>query len=175
MNENKNKYCGSWNFGPSVNETMRVKNIVKLFFKFLKSKKKIVFKKGNFKETNLLKLNSSKALKNLNWKNKWSMRMSILKTAKWYEHYLNKKDLREVEPHRYTKLLARINPYFFTYKASGALGFGLIAEELQTDLAKKSTEIFVQEQNILALSSQITELQRNIIISSCYSARLISH
>ena len=38
--ENKNKYCGSWNFGPSVNETMRVKNIVKLFFKFLKSKKK---------------------------------------------------------------------------------------------------------------------------------------
>ena len=94
--ENKNKYCGSWNFGPSVNETMRVKNIVKLFFKFLKSKKKIVFKKGNFKETNLLKLNSSKALKNLNWKNKWSMRMSILKTAKWYEHYLNKKDLRKV-------------------------------------------------------------------------------
>ena len=34
----------------------------------------------------------------------------------------------------------------------------LIAEDLQTDLAKKSTEIFVQEQNILALSSQITEL-----------------
>ena len=31
-------------------------------------------------------------------------------------------------------------------------------EELQTDLAKKSTEIFVQEQNILALSGQITEL-----------------
>ena len=34
----------------------------------------------------------------------------------------------------------------------------LISEELQTDLAKTSTEIFVQEQNILALSSQITEL-----------------
>ena len=34
----------------------------------------------------------------------------------------------------------------------------LIAEGLQTDLSKKSTEIFVQEQNILALSSQITEL-----------------
>ena len=33
-----------------------------------------------------------------------------------------------------------------------------ITEGLQTDLAKKSTEIFVQEQNILALSSQITEL-----------------
>lgn len=34
----------------------------------------------------------------------------------------------------------------------------LISEGLQTDLAKKSTEIFVQEQNILALSDQITEL-----------------
>jgi len=34
----------------------------------------------------------------------------------------------------------------------------LITEGLQTDLAKKSTEIFVQKQNILALSTQITEL-----------------
>ena len=34
----------------------------------------------------------------------------------------------------------------------------LITEGLQTDLAKKSTDIFVQEQNILALSGQITEL-----------------
>ncbi len=33
-----------------------------------------------------------------------------------------------------------------------------ISEGLQTDLAKKSTEIFIQEQNILALSTQITEL-----------------
>ena len=34
----------------------------------------------------------------------------------------------------------------------------LITEGLQTDLAKKNSEIFVQEQNILALSGQITEL-----------------
>jgi len=34
----------------------------------------------------------------------------------------------------------------------------LISEGLQTDLAKKSTEIFVQKQNIIALSDQITEL-----------------
>ena len=34
----------------------------------------------------------------------------------------------------------------------------LISEGLQTNLAKKSTEIFVQEQNIIALSEQITEL-----------------
>ena len=40
----------------------------------------------------------------------------------------------------------------------------LIAEGLQTDLAKKSTEIFVQEQNILALSGQITELLNELRI-----------
>ena len=34
----------------------------------------------------------------------------------------------------------------------------LITEGLQTDLAKKTTAIFVQEQNIVALSAQITDL-----------------
>ena len=40
----------------------------------------------------------------------------------------------------------------------------LITEGLQTDLAKKSTEIFVQEQNIIALSGQITELLNELQI-----------
>ena len=34
----------------------------------------------------------------------------------------------------------------------------LLSEELQTDVAKKSSEIFVQEQNIIALSNQISQL-----------------
>jgi|TARA_B110000259_G_C14010795_1_gene399541 CDP-glucose 4,6-dehydratase len=94
--ENKKKYNGSWNFGPSSNETMKVKNIVELFFKSLKSKTKIIFKKGNFKEANLLKLNSSKGLKKLKWQNNWSMRSSIVKTAMWYNHFLKKNDLKEI-------------------------------------------------------------------------------
>ncbi len=40
----------------------------------------------------------------------------------------------------------------------------MITEGLQTDLAKKSTEIFVQEQNILALSGQISELLNELRI-----------
>ena len=92
----KNKFCGSWNFGPSVHEVMKVKDIVKLFFKFLNSKKKIIFKKGIFKETNLLKLNSKKALDKLKWTNNWDMNKSILKTAEWYDQYLKKKDLKIV-------------------------------------------------------------------------------
>ena len=75
---------------------MRVKDIVKLFFKFIGVKKKIIFKKGKFKEANLLKLNSSKALKNLNWKNSWNMRESLIKTAKWYSSYLKKEDIKKM-------------------------------------------------------------------------------
>ena len=40
----------------------------------------------------------------------------------------------------------------------------LISRGLQTDLAKKSSEIFVQEQNLLALSDQITELLNELRI-----------
>ncbi len=93
---NKSAFNGSWNFGPSVNKTMRVKDIVKLFFKYIGHKKKILFKKGNFKETKLLKLNSNKALKRLKWKNTWNMKDSIIKTAKWYSYYLNKKDMKKI-------------------------------------------------------------------------------
>ena len=92
----KKRFNGPWNFGPSINKTLNVRNVVKLFFKFIGCKKKIIFKKGNFKETNLLKLNSNKALKYLKWKNTWSMKDSILKTADWYLAYLNKKNLKHI-------------------------------------------------------------------------------
>ena len=94
--ENKKKFNGSWNFGPSINKSMTVKDVVRLFFKFLGYKKKIIFKKARFKETNLLKLNSNKALKNINWKNTWNMRVSIIKTADWYLSYLKKKNLKKI-------------------------------------------------------------------------------
>ena len=94
--ENKKKFNGSWNFGPSINKSMTVKDVVRLFFKFLNYKKKIIFKKARFKETNLLKLNSNKALKKINWKNTWNMRVSIIKTADWYLSYLKKKNLKKI-------------------------------------------------------------------------------
>ena len=33
-------------------------------------------------------------------------------------------------PNHYDDMLKQLTPYFFTYKSSGAKGFGLIAEEL---------------------------------------------
>ena len=94
--KNKNSLSGTWNFGPSVQKSMRVKDIVNLFFKFIGVRKKVIFKKGKFKETNLLKLNSNKALNNLNWKNTWNMKVSIIKTAQWYSSYLEKEDPKKM-------------------------------------------------------------------------------
>ena len=90
------KFTGSWNFGPLSNETMSVKNVVDLLFNNLSFEKKILIKKGVFKEANLLKLNSNKSLKKLKWKNLWNMRKSIQETAKWYKGYLVKSDIKKI-------------------------------------------------------------------------------
>ena len=78
-----------------MREAMSVNNVVKLFFHFLKINKNILTKKGNFKEANLLKLNSNKAIQILQWKNRWNMKKSIQETAKWYKNYLTKKDVKK--------------------------------------------------------------------------------
>ena len=102
-------FSGSWNFGPPTNNTKSVREIAKIVLKIIdKNKKfKIFVKKGNFKESTLLKLNSNKANKKLKWKTRWSMTKSIKETAIWYDCYLNKKDIRKIT-------LNQINHYFNT-------------------------------------------------------------
>ncbi len=89
------KYAGSWNFGPIRNEKMRVKYIVKLLFTYLKKREFFIIKKGKFKEANLLKLNSNKSTKILNWKSKWRMKETIIQTALWYQNFINKKNVKD--------------------------------------------------------------------------------
>ena len=95
LTEKPNLYSGSYNFGPSLNQTLAVKKVVNIFFQELGIKKKILRNKGRFKESKILKLNSNKSKKILNWKNIWSMKKSINETAKWYEQYIfNKKNIK---------------------------------------------------------------------------------
>ncbi len=103
--ENKKKYSGSWNFGPPIRETMKVQKVVRLFFYYLRLNKKIFIKRSKFKESNLLKLNSTKATNLLKWKNTWGMKKSILETAKWYSAYIENKDLKKIT-------LLQIEEYF---------------------------------------------------------------
>ena len=50
----------------------------------------------NFKETNILKLNSSKAKKELQWVTKWDLNKSITKTIEWNSLYKKGFSAREI-------------------------------------------------------------------------------
>ena len=87
----KPSFSSSYNFGPSENQTLSVKELLNIFFKELLIKKKIYKNKKKFKESILLKLNSKKSRIKLKWKNKWSMKKSIKETALWYKNYFEQK------------------------------------------------------------------------------------
>ena len=84
---------------------MKVKKVVNQFFNFLNINKKFYIKKGKFKESNLLKLNSKKAINLLKWKNTWGMKKSILETAKWYKIFIQNGNLKNIT-------LLQIREYF---------------------------------------------------------------
>ena len=106
--ETPKKFSGSWNFGPRNKETKNVYDVANIIIKNVYAKKsvKIIHQKANFKEANLLKLNSNKANKILKWSTKWSMPQALKKTAEWYDIYLRKKNTREVTNNQ-------IKEYFF--------------------------------------------------------------
>jgi len=96
--KNPKIYSESWNFGPQSNQTKSVREVIKIVMDVIDKNKrcKIIKKKGKFKESNLLKLNSNKSYKKLNWKTRWSMKNSIVQAAIWYDCYLNKMDINQV-------------------------------------------------------------------------------
>ena len=105
---NPRRFSGSWNFGPRANEVKNVKEVAKIIIRDISSEKKtkIIFKKGSFKEANLLKLNSNKAKEVLNWTTRWTMNQALRKTSQWYKHYLRKKNTRQLTNNQ-------IDNYFF--------------------------------------------------------------
>ena len=103
-----NKFSSAWNFGPQNNQTLTVQKVVNIFFNELNIKKYINNKKGFFKESKLLKLNSNKSKNILKWKNTWSMKKSIEETAFWYNNFLKKKDLKKITS-------IQVNKYFNKY------------------------------------------------------------
>jgi len=95
--KNKNKYNGNYNFGPSEKKYFNVKKLVKLFFKSINIKKKIIISKKTFaKEKNIILLNSKKSLKKLKWKQKINFEDTIKLTAMWYDNFINN-DKNEID------------------------------------------------------------------------------
>ena len=72
----------SWNFGPNKNSYKKVIGVVN----YLKKKEQFNYnlvKTNKFKETDILKLNSLKAKKKLQWVSKWSFYEALNKTIEW--------------------------------------------------------------------------------------------
>ena len=90
----------AWNFGPNKNNFKKVIDIVKYIkssqqFEYILTKNNI-----NFKETEILKLNSLKAKKKLNWTSKWDLAKSITKTLEWNKNTkkgISAKDMCELQ------------------------------------------------------------------------------
>ena len=90
-------FNGSWNFGPNKKNTCRVIEIIKAIDKNINSKKKMIIKKNkSLKETKILILKSEKSKKILNWKMKFTIHKSLLKTSEWYNCYLKNEDIRKL-------------------------------------------------------------------------------
>ena len=85
--ENKiNNKIPFWNFGPDSKNFKRVIEIVN-YTKKLENFKFKNLRLNNFSETSVLKLNSSKAKKELKWFPKWDLNKSITKTIEWNSLY----------------------------------------------------------------------------------------
>ena len=92
INLKKNKVNGEiFNFGPKVEKNSTVKHIVRKIQLNWPNAKWLVRKENTF-FVNLLKLNSSKSKKLLNWECTLNIDKTILLTANWYRTFYNKSE-----------------------------------------------------------------------------------
>lgn len=86
--EGKKEFSGAWNFGPSDEGNITVKEVVENIKKYWdKIDYEINSDLHQLHEANLLKLDCSKAHILLNWKNVWDSNTVFEKTVRWYKAY----------------------------------------------------------------------------------------
>jgi CDP-glucose 4,6-dehydratase len=91
--EEKEKFAGSWNFGPALNDTLTVGEVAARMNRFW-DKMRFEYKQEDKAphEAKLLQLDCSKAAKELEWRGVWNSASAIEHTVRWYkEFYENNK------------------------------------------------------------------------------------
>lgn len=87
----------NWNFGPDPSNFKTVMEVVKTIILKWGLKKKIIIKRNKtFKESNLLRLNSGKAKKELKWSPKLNFKETINLTVEWYKGLKSNQDLEKI-------------------------------------------------------------------------------
>ncbi len=88
--QGKREFASAYNFGPSLADEASVLKVFEVASKFWDDIKIEVVKDGSNKhEANLLMLDNSKALAQLNWKPTLSFEEGIQKTVDWYREFYN--------------------------------------------------------------------------------------
>jgi CDP-glucose 4,6-dehydratase len=91
-------HAEAWNFGPNDEDARPVEWIVeRIAYLWGENSKWSKDKNFHEHEAAFLKLDCSKALKNLNWKPKWTLEEALTKVVAWHkEEYLNPSKCREI-------------------------------------------------------------------------------
>lgn len=93
MAENPIKYADAFNFGPYIEDTLTVRDLVEIAIH--------QYGYGNYEtptqvnqphEAGLLKLDINKAINELSWKPKWNAKRAIEETIHWYQHQKSEKN-----------------------------------------------------------------------------------
>jgi CDP-glucose 4,6-dehydratase len=110
LKKNKKLNGQAFNFGPSTKNNFKVIDVLVLMKKFWKSINwTINEKKNNHYESSLLKLNSNKSKKLLNWKANLNFEESIKYTTEWYKiFYKNRKKIRDLSSYQILQYMRKI-------------------------------------------------------------------
>jgi len=98
LKKNPIKFSEPWNFGPTSSKRMNVEQIVKQIIQqwgkgeYIKKSNK---KDKEYHESKILRLNSTKANKSLNWNSVYTNNESLFETTEWYKQYYDKNDMKE--------------------------------------------------------------------------------
>ena len=91
------KFSGEWNFGPSNQREITVKELVDKFLKKWGGGSYTIAKDNEAREANYLQLDISKAKSVLRWFQKYDFEESIEKTVEWYKaYYEDKRNINNV-------------------------------------------------------------------------------
>lgn len=100
-------FAEGWNFGPSDDDSRTVSWIINRMAEIRKDINWQCDEAPQLHEANLLKLDSSKARRQLNWQPVWRLQTALQKTLEWHEAWRNAEDMQAVS-------LAQINDYHST-------------------------------------------------------------
>ncbi|MCL6090741.1 MAG: CDP-glucose 4,6-dehydratase [Candidatus Thermoplasmatota archaeon] len=83
------KFSDVWNFGPDSSREVTVKELAGKIVEYYGKGSYLIEQKTGFKEANYLKLDVSKAKKELGWHSHLDFESSLKNTVEWYKNYFN--------------------------------------------------------------------------------------